>query len=89
MNKKLLLGLGIGLVAYYFLMKKGKGGCNCDEAGAIEPAFEPTVETPEDKACREYAHSLSATMRFASPEASKAWHDATIAGCKKNGIKKK
>ena len=84
MNKKLLIGLGVGLVAYYFLMKKGKGKCNCQEAIQVEP----TAETPEDKMCREHAQKLASTMRFASPEASKAWFDDTIAGCKKNGIKK-
>ena len=44
MDKKLLIGLGIGLVAYYFLMKKGKGGCGCQDAKTEVVAEETPAE---------------------------------------------
>lgn len=46
MNQKLILGLIIGLGAYYLIMKTGKKKCNCKKAPIVEPtASEPIIES--------------------------------------------
>ena len=39
MNKNLLIGVALGLTAYYFLFQHSKKKCNCQDA-QVEPATE-------------------------------------------------
>tara|TARA_R110000850_G_scaffold209048_2_gene335090 strand:+ start:1142 stop:1420 length:279 start_codon:yes stop_codon:yes gene_type:complete len=82
MNKKLLIGLGVGLVAYYFLMKKGKAGCEC-EKGVIEP----DLKTQSDTDCEAHVNTLTKTMRFGSPEQRDAFVEKQMEICKSKHAK--
>ena len=82
MNKKLLLGLGIGLVAYYFLMRKGKGNCNCEDELAL-----PSDSADKRTACEKQADAGMKNVRFISAEAMARYRKGAIEDCMKAPVK--
>lgn len=85
MNKNLLIGLAIGLGAYYLLTKVGKKKCPC-EASQNTAITQPS----EDQVfCEKQVDDKMKAMRFISSEASKEFRANSIADCLKNKAQQK
>lgn len=69
MNKNLLIGLGVGLVAYYLLFKHGKKPCSCNDKSPEEMPEEQPETSKLQSECEADAIKQMSTIRFASPEA--------------------
>tara|TARA_R110000850_G_scaffold209048_2_gene335089 strand:+ start:854 stop:1111 length:258 start_codon:yes stop_codon:yes gene_type:complete len=82
MNKKLLVGLGIGLIAFYFLMKKGKGGCGCTDDLAL-----PSDSLDKRTACEKKTEAGMKNLRFISAELMVKYREDAIKDCMSESAK--
>lgn len=92
MNKKLLIGLTVGLVAYYFLMMRGRKKCDCQSDG-VEPK-EDLKNQEEDlknqknyQFCKQYAETNAGKIAFIDDKARQQFIANLTENCIKNGIK--
>lgn len=84
MNKNLLIGLVVGLGAYYLLMKEGKKPCNCDDELAL-----PSDKSDKQTACEKQVEAGMANIRFISAEAMANYRKNAIKDCMEAPSKKK
>jgi len=84
MNKKLLVGLIIGLAGYYLYAKHGKKKCACNDELAL-----PSDSADKRTACEKQADAGMINVRFISAEAMARYRKEAIEDCMKAPAKVK
>ena len=82
MNKNVIIGLAVGLGAYYLLFKYGKKKCECKDELAL-----PSDSSDKKTACEKQVEEGMKNIRFINEKAMAKYRQDAINDCM--GVQKK